>query len=187
MPNQTHLTDLASVQRPTLPVSERIARIILALFYGSAVMVAAEPLLRDAVATATDSPFSSPTTMLVALRVSTAVWAVLFALLQAWIYGLVWGAVTRVPRPQLGRGWTYVLVGQVPFMLLVGWTYLHGGVTGPTALQSPLPRHALGLVSVAIYGLLAHRAAPTTRGRLAAYLVLMSAANAALMLLSPGR
>ncbi|MGY2067992.1 hypothetical protein [Blastococcus sp. SYSU DS0619] len=158
------------------------------LLFGTVVMIAADESLRAQVAeVAGDNPFSSDAALLTVLRVATFGFALLFALLQAWIYGLLLGAVTATRRPRLVTGWGYVLVAQAPLVLLVGGAYLLGGTDAVADVQSLAVRLLLGVVSVAVYAYLAARRSQVEMPRLLAFGVLAAGVNTALLLLSAQR
>lgn len=158
------------------------------LLFGTVVMIAADESLQARVADAgADNPFASDAVLLTVLRVATFVFAVLFALLQAWIYGLLFGAVTAATRPRLMTGWGYVLLSQAPFVLLVVGAYLVDGMSAVADVQSAGARMLLGVASVAVYAYLAARSRQVELQRLIAFGVLAAGVNTALLLLAAQR
>jgi hypothetical protein len=158
------------------------------LLFGTVVMIAADQSLRTTVTdTAADSPFASDAALLTVLRIATFAFALLFALFQAWIFGLLFGAVTATPRPRVMTGWGYVLLAQAPFVLLVGGAFLVDGLSAVAEAQSAGARVLLGVVSVAIYAYLVARSRQVELPRLLAFGALAAAVNTALLLLSAQR
>ena len=83
--------------------------VMLALIYATVVMLAADRLLRKAVIEGSaTSPVTSPEVYLTILRVFVLLGAIALVVFQAGVYGVLFAAVTRVPRPRLGHsvGWT---------------------------------------------------------------------------------
>ena len=155
------------------------------LLFGTAVMIAADESLQTRVAAATtDNAFASDAVLLTVLRIATFAFGLLFALLQAWIYGLMFGAVTATARPGLMTGWGYVLLAQAPFVVLVVGAYLLEGMSAVAQVQSAGARMLLGVVSVAVYTYLTARSRQVELPRLLAFGLLAVGVNTALLLLS---
>lgn len=174
-------------ETPARPAWTSRANVVFwALLFGTVVLVAADPILRDRVAdNAADSPFASEAIFLTVLKVATFVTALLLALLQAWVYGLVLALATALPRPPLMIGWGYVLVAQAPMVLVIGGAYLLAGADAVADAQAVWVRVLLGLTAVVIYAYLAARDRQVERSRLLAFVVLAAAVNSAMLLLQP--
>jgi hypothetical protein len=160
--------------------------VMLALIYATVVMLAADRLLRKAVIEGSaTSPVTSPEVYLTILRVFVLLGAIALVVFQAGVYGVLFAAVTRVPRPRLGHSVGWTLWGQVPFMAAAGVAFGGWGQPGLDALQQPMARLTLGVVGTIGYAVCAWCDNPgVARGRVLGFVFLAVCVNSALLLLT---
>lgn len=161
------------------------ASAIAALFYVAAVMVAAERVLGTMFERHGGAQFfASPALAMVFLRVMAGVWALVFLGFQALVLGLLFLLSTRTRRVAFREGCSYVLLGQIPFMLAVFSLYAFGGFDAASLIGQQWIHHVIGAVTSLVYAILAARGRQVNASHIAAFLVLSIAANSAVLLLS---
>lgn len=174
-------SDKAARQKPLISLP---LRIILALVYSAAVIIAAENLLtRFLTTSANENPFASQETALIFLRFTAGAGAVALAFLQGVVLALLFSLITRLKRPRFVESWGYVLAGQMPFALAVFIFFLQGGSDAAETLQQQWVRHLSSAISLSIYALLVAAGKNIEPKRLLAFVVLTIASNSALLLL----
>lgn len=125
--------------------------------------------------------FSSQEVLLTFLRVGVVAWSVLASFLQALSLRLIYKGIVKGHGPTLGASWSWVLLGQIPFMatVLIMGLFLQPETIG--LLGQAWVRILFGTIAAGIYIAAAKAVFGAPNGRLAILFVIVATINSVLL------
>lgn len=160
--------------------------IILLLTYSIATQYSVSSVIDRLVAeNADDNHFTDQDSLLTFMRVGVVLWTFLVSFLQALILRLIYRAIMRAQGPRLIISWYWLLLGQIPFMMIVFGFMAFGNRDAAGVLGAAGIRIAFGAVSALIYCLLAHVAFKHSILRLSVFFALVTLVNSVLLVAAP--